>query len=237
MTSHREFLSGRAAGRALCIGLAACLLATTGACSSTSEQAGDATTPQGRTSDAADLGPAIAPTWLPGIAPAAGGNPGDERDGAAGEADVADQGIWTSPSARAARSAAPRTSLAAMPSRGAEAPASEARPPRAAAPDAAASAARASPADAEAFAQRGDELLQTGDVVGARFCYERAAAGGMAAAATRVGKTYDPIFLATVGVQGLQGDPSQAAVWYRKGISAGDPEALQRLSALSQMVR
>ena len=180
-----------------------------------------------RKSGAADLGSTVAPAWLPGIAPAAGGNSGGERGSdSGGEADVADQGVWTEPGAGAApKSAAPRGSIAAAP----------ARSPRASLPDEPASAAPASPADADAFARRGDQLLQTGDVIGARLCYERAAAGGMAVAATRVGKTYDPIFLATVGVQGLQGDPSQAAVWYRRGISAGDPEALQRLSALSQM--
>ncbi|HUN45732.1 MAG TPA: hypothetical protein VMU85_04395, partial [Stellaceae bacterium] len=114
MTSHGASLSSLAAGRALRIGLAACLLAMTGACSSTADQTGDAATPQARTSDAADLGPTIAPTWLPGVAPAAGGNLGDERDGAAGEADVADQGIWTLPGATATRSAAPRTMVAAV---------------------------------------------------------------------------------------------------------------------------
>jgi len=77
--------------------------------------------------------------------------------------------------------------------------------------------------------------MEIGDVIGARLCYERAAASGMATAATRVGMTYDPLFLAANGVQGLEGDPAQAAAWYRKGMSAGDPEALRRLSALAQL--
>lgn len=219
--------------------MALSLLAATAACSSMSgfvsltdgrDAAADgaaAVATEPRKSSATDLASAAAPSWLPGIAPTAGGNSGGEHGSDTGsEADVADQGMWMEPGAGATpRSTAPRNSIAAAPTRS----------PRASLPEEPTSSAPASPADADAFARRGDQLLQTGDVVGARLCYERAAAGGMAAAATRVGKTYDPIFLATVGVQGLQGDPSEAAAWYRRGISAGDPEALQRLSALSQM--
>ena len=80
--------------------------------------------------------------------------------------------------------------------------------------------------------QRGGELLKTGDIVGARLSYERAARAGSAAAATGVGKTYDPLYLVSAGVRGIQGDPARAAVWYRKAAGAGEAEAEERLRAL-----
>jgi hypothetical protein len=84
----------------------------------------------------------------------------------------------------------------------------------------------------ETLVKRGDELLSTGDVVAARFVYERAASSGNRAAATGVAKTYDPVFLAQSGVRGLRGDPEQAAFWYDKAAAAGDHEAQERLKRL-----
>lgn len=81
---------------------------------------------------------------------------------------------------------------------------------------------------------RGDQLLDTGDVAGARLFYERAAEGGSAAAATAAGKTYDPLFLAQTHARFIQGDPVAAARWYRKASAGGDKEAdtlMQRLMA------
>jgi len=233
-------------------GLAACVLAGIAGCSSTSNwtqaipwqrKAGDGAVAQALPPDAAPAAPtpvsAAAPAWLPGLAPTAGGgtvrDQAGQNDGA--DSDAADQGVWAPARPRTAPDDGKGTQLPSA--------ASKAPPPNtiAAAPSggavlrgpAASRLAVAQPtSSADAFARRGDELLQTGDIIGARFCYERAVAGGNAAAATSVGKTYDPLYLAAAGVQGLQGDPTQAAAWYRKGIRAGDPEALQRLSALSQ---
>lgn len=80
---------------------------------------------------------------------------------------------------------------------------------------------------------RGDRLLDTGDVAGARLFYKRAADAGSGAAATRVGKTFDPRFLAEIGVIGLRGDLGEAIFWYGKASAAGDPEAVRRLKALA----
>lgn len=90
----------------------------------------------------------------------------------------------------------------------------------------------ASPEEIAMLVQRGGELLKTGDIVGARLSYERAARAGSAAAATGVGKTYDPLYLVSAGVRGIQGDPARAAVWYRKAAGAGEAEAEERLRAL-----
>ncbi|HUN45731.1 MAG TPA: hypothetical protein VMU85_04390 [Stellaceae bacterium] len=88
------------------------------------------------------------------------------------------------------------------------------------------------PEEIAMLVERGGELLRTGDIVGARFSYERAAAGGSGDAATGAGKTYDPLYLVSAGVRGIQGDPGRAASWYRKGAAAGNAEAQQRLRAL-----
>lgn len=81
---------------------------------------------------------------------------------------------------------------------------------------------------------RGDQLLATGDVAGARLFYERAAEGGSAAAATAAGKTYDPLFLADAHARFIRADPVAAARWYRKASAGGDKEAdglMQKLMA------
>jgi len=81
---------------------------------------------------------------------------------------------------------------------------------------------------------RGDQLLATGDIAAARQFYQRAAEAGSAAAATGVGKTYDPLFLAESRAQGFRGDLMLAAQWYLKASAAGDPQAdemLRRLKA------
>jgi len=90
----------------------------------------------------------------------------------------------------------------------------------------------ASPEEIAMLVERGAQLLKTGDIVGARLFYERAAAEGSGVAATGVGKTFDPLYLVSAGVRGIQGDPAQATSWYRKAAAAGDIEAQQRLKAL-----
>ena len=82
--------------------------------------------------------------------------------------------------------------------------------------------------------RRGDALLALGDVSSARRFYERAATGGDGRGATGVGKTYDPVFLLTIGARGIQADPVAAANWYRKAIELGDRAAVERLTQMSQ---
>ena len=85
-----------------------------------------------------------------------------------------------------------------------------------------------------ALVQRGDAMFAAADVSAARRFYERAATGGSAAGATRLGKTYDPAFLSPIKALRIQSDPAAAATWYRKAVTLGDPEAerlLRRLGA------
>jgi TPR repeat protein len=92
----------------------------------------------------------------------------------------------------------------------------------------------AKPADAlapdliAALMKRGDQLLELGDTAAARLLFQRAAEAGDAAAATALGKTFDPGFTAP----GNARDPGRAAEWYRKAIALGDPRAADLLKRL-----
>jgi hypothetical protein len=85
-------------------------------------------------------------------------------------------------------------------------------PPRAAAPQ----AATLSPAVVEALLARGNQMLQQGDISGARLLFARAASAGSAAAATAMAGTYDEAVLTSLGARGIRPDAAQAAAWYRR---------------------
>lgn len=74
----------------------------------------------------------------------------------------------------------------------------------------------AEPGMTEMLVKRGDQLLAVGDISGARLSYGRAAAGGSAAAATAMARTYDPEALMAMGGRGIVGDAATAARWYRR---------------------
>ncbi len=84
---------------------------------------------------------------------------------------------------------------------------------------------------AETMVRRADTLLQRGDVSGARLLYERAAAAGSGGAAMTMGKTFDAMFLAGIGVTGMGADPATALIWYRRAAALGNAEASARLLA------
>lgn len=82
--------------------------------------------------------------------------------------------------------------------------------------------------------ERGNALLERGDVSGARLLYMRAAMAGDPDAALAAGKTYDPTFLARIGVQGgVRADPEKAAAWYLWAADLGSVEASARLQAIA----
>lgn len=96
-------------------------------------------------------------------------------------------------------------------------------------PQAAASPETISPELVAALMKRGEQSLALGDIAAARLLFERATVAGDAAAATALGKTYDPNFVALGG----KPDAAIAAAWYRKAIALGNPRAatlIQRLS-------
>jgi type II secretory pathway predicted ATPase ExeA len=89
------------------------------------------------------------------------------------------------------------------------------------------------PVDLRLLLSRGDTMLALGDMSAARLLYQRAAAAGSARAATAIGKTYDPAFLASIHASGVAPDRDLAAVWYRKGAALGDREGADRLAGLT----
>jgi TPR repeat protein len=90
------------------------------------------------------------------------------------------------------------------------------------------------PALAASFVRRGDAMLAIKDISAARKLYESAADAGSAAGATALARTYDPDYLARLGVVGLQPDPAAAATWYRKAAALGDRDAETRLRTLAR---
>jgi class 3 adenylate cyclase len=124
----------------------------------------------------------------------------------------------------AASAATAVASVAAAPAPGIPAPAAApiiATPPAAKPPTEPSAATRESPA----LVARGDELFAVGDVASARLFYEHASDAGNAAAALRLGETYDPVFLARARLNGVLGDLALARRWYRRARDLGASEA------------
>jgi TPR repeat protein len=92
--------------------------------------------------------------------------------------------------------------------------------------------ASVSPSVLTLLVTRGDAMLATGDVSGARLMYQRAAKANSAQAAMGMGKTYDPKFLTRISAQGIAADPKQARVWYQRAADMGNPEATRLLAEL-----
>jgi TPR repeat protein len=82
---------------------------------------------------------------------------------------------------------------------------------------------------------RASDMLALGDLSAARLLYQRAAALGSGQAATALGRTYDPAYLAAMKATGIRPDRTAAAAWYRKGAALGDPEAAERLTSLGSV--
>ncbi len=84
-----------------------------------------------------------------------------------------------------------------------------------------------------ALVARGDVLLRAGDIASARLFYERAADDGDGHAALRVGATFDPAFLASVGFRNMSGEPAKALFWYRRALGLGAGEAQRYLNRIN----
>jgi hypothetical protein len=85
-----------------------------------------------------------------------------------------------------------------------------------------------------AFMARGKQLLQSGDVSGARAVFETLALQGSAAGAMALGETYDPVILGTMFIKGLEADPEKARKWYLKAEEFGGQDARSRLNELAR---
>lgn len=142
---------------------------------------------------------------------------------------IAFEGPMQGPGARAAF-VAPQPARTASPQTKAPVPSARAA---SAHPTLAAPARRAlDPSVEKSLRQAGDIKILEGDIASARLFYERAADAGDARAAFDLGDSFNPAFLARMGVRGMRGDIVAAAHWYRRAVSLGSPDAGKALRAL-----
>jgi len=83
-----------------------------------------------------------------------------------------------------------------------------------------------------ALLARGDAFVRTRDIASARLLYERAADAGNGRAALRMGESFDPAFLDSIGIHRMLGDRQLALSWYRRACDLGDAEAALLLQKL-----
>jgi TPR repeat protein len=83
-----------------------------------------------------------------------------------------------------------------------------------------------------ALLARGDAFVRTRDIASARLLYERAADAGNGRAALRMGESFDPAFLDSIGIHRMLGDRQLALSWYRRACDLGDTEAALLLQKL-----
>lgn len=83
-----------------------------------------------------------------------------------------------------------------------------------------------------ALLDRGNAMLELGDVASARLFFRRAADAGSGQGALLMGVTYDPVTFSRLGITGTRPHPRDAVTWYRTAQSLGVTEADSRLSAL-----
>jgi len=79
---------------------------------------------------------------------------------------------------------------------------------------------------------RAEELMNKGDVSGARLLLERAMASGHARAAFLLAETFDPNMLSKLGVRGIRGDAAKARELYAQARALGIAQAGERMEAL-----
>jgi hypothetical protein len=89
------------------------------------------------------------------------------------------------------------------------------------------------PAEIAMLLDRGEALLQNGDIASARLLLKRAAALGSAQAAFELGMTFDAEFLKRQGVVGADSDETQARTWYERASNLGSAEASLQLKRLA----
>lgn len=89
------------------------------------------------------------------------------------------------------------------------------------------------PAEAAMLMQRGRDFLGAGDLSAARVAFSRLADAGVADAALALANTYNPAYLTSHHVMGVQGDPAMARSLYQRAKELGSAEAAQMLARLT----
>ena len=83
-----------------------------------------------------------------------------------------------------------------------------------------------------AYLARARALMKANDIAAARLIFTRLATNGVAEAAFDLGQTYDPDFLRTMHIAGLEADLEVARRWYTKAAALGNADAQSRLATL-----
>jgi hypothetical protein len=89
------------------------------------------------------------------------------------------------------------------------------------------------PGEAAMLMQRGRDFLGAGDISAARVAFSRLADAGVADAALTLAATYDPSYLASHHVMGVQGDRATARTLYQRAKELGSTEAAQILARMT----
>jgi hypothetical protein len=89
----------------------------------------------------------------------------------------------------------------------------------------------------EDLLNRGNRLLELGDVAAARLFYGMAAEQGSAEGALLMGLTFDPAYFERKGIYGTRPHVFEAAEWYEKAAALGSLEAEERRNALELRLR
>ena len=89
------------------------------------------------------------------------------------------------------------------------------------------------PGEAAMLMQRGRDFLGAGDISAARVAFSRLADAGVADAALALANTYDPSYLASHHVMGVQGDRATARTLYQRAKELGSTEAAQILARIT----
>jgi len=82
------------------------------------------------------------------------------------------------------------------------------------------------------YLERARSLVKSNDIAAARLIFTRLANNGVAEAAFELGRTYDPDFLRTIPVAGLEPDREVAWQWYKRAAALGNADAKNRLAKL-----
>jgi len=83
-----------------------------------------------------------------------------------------------------------------------------------------------------AYLERARALVKANDIAAARLIFTRLASNGVAEAAFELGQTYDPDFLRTIHIAGLEPDLEVARRWYAKAAALGNADAQSRFATL-----
>lgn len=89
------------------------------------------------------------------------------------------------------------------------------------------------PAEAAMLMQRGRDFMGAGDLSAARVAFSRLADAGIADAALALANTYNPAYLTSHHVMGVQGDLAMARSLYQRAKELGSTEAGQMLARMT----